>query len=103
MKNIEDEIEKIHIQRSCIKPYTYAAKPAKAAKFGGQAKVVTAVAVETGIGPNGEKAGPAAVAANSSGFGGLGLEGMVGTDETVGVGKTPPGEGRSGVISGDSC
>ena len=26
----------------------------------------------------------------------------MGTEDTVGVGKTPPGEGRSGVMSGDS-
>lgn len=52
-----------------------------------------------GNGPNGEKAeaGPGA-----SGFGGLGLEGMVGTEEPVGVGTTPPGEGKSGEISGES-
>lgn len=50
--------------------------------------------------PNGENAGPKA--GKSSGFGGLGLEGMVETEEEVGVGTTPPGEGKSGVISGDS-
>lgn len=52
------------------------------------------------IDPNGENAGPNA--AKSSGFGGLGLEGMVETEEEVGVGTTPPGEGKSGVISGDN-
>ena len=48
----------------------------------------------------GAKAGPAA--SGSSGLGGLGLEGMVETEEEVGVGTTPPGEGKSGVISGES-
>jgi hypothetical protein len=38
----------------------------------------------------------------SSGFGGLGLEGIVGISEPAGVGKAPPGEGKSGEISGDN-
>lgn len=37
----------------------------------------------------------------SSGFGGLGLEGIVGMSEPVGVGKAPPEEGKSGAMSGD--
>lgn len=60
-------------------------------------------ALEESGDPNGEKAerGPGAIM--SSGFGGLGLEGMVGMSEpAAGVGKTPPGEGSSGAMSGDS-
>ncbi|CAL5413215.1 unnamed protein product [Camellia sinensis] len=38
----------------------------------------------------------------SSGFGGLGLEGMVGMEDPVGEGNSPPGEGRRGEISGDN-
>lgn len=56
--------------------------------------------------PNGERAesGPGATEAapSSSGFGGLGLEGMVGMSEPVGVGRTPPGEGKRGAMSGDT-
>lgn len=49
--------------------------------------------------PNGGKAEPGP---GASGLGGLGLEGMVGTEMPVGVGTTPPGEGKSGDISGES-
>lgn len=56
--------------------------------------------------PNGENAesGPEATEpySLSSGFGGLGLEGMVGMDEPEGEGKSPPGEGKRGAMSGDS-
>ncbi|PNY03712.1 hypothetical protein L195_g000120 [Trifolium pratense] len=38
----------------------------------------------------------------SSGLGGLGLEGIIGMSEPAGVGKAPPGEGKSGEISGDN-
>ncbi|KAK9289188.1 hypothetical protein L1049_017662 [Liquidambar formosana] len=36
-----------------------------------------------------------------SGFGGLGFDGMVGTEDTIGEGSVPPGEGKSGAMSGD--
>lgn len=41
---------------------------------------------------------------SSSGFGGLGLEGMVGMEEEPPeeAGAAPPGEGRSGAMSGES-
>lgn len=40
---------------------------------------------------------------SSSGFGGLGLEGMVGMEEEPReAGAAPPGEGRSGAMSGES-
>lgn len=57
---------------------------------------------EACIDPDGANAesGPGAII--SSGFGGLGLEGMVGMSEPVGVGNTPPGEGNSGAMSGDN-
>ena len=50
---------------------------------------------------NGGNAEPGPAAIKSSGFGGLGLEGMVGMDEPV-VGTTPPGDGNKGAISGDN-
>lgn len=56
---------------------------------------------EKGKEPNGEKAGPGA--AMASGFGGLGLEGMVGKEESVGESWEPEGEGKRGVISGDKA
>ncbi|CAI8603821.1 unnamed protein product [Vicia faba] len=37
-----------------------------------------------------------------SGFGGLGVEGMVGNEESDGEKAAPPGEGNSGSISGES-
>lgn len=46
------------------------------------------------------KSGPSAT--TSSGFGGLGLEGMVGMEDPVGTGSTPPGEGKRGEMSGDN-
>jgi len=58
--------------------------------------------VEAGNAPRGEKAESGPGATTSSGLGGLGVEGMVGTDDTVGEGSTPPGEGNSGAMSGDS-
>lgn len=57
--------------------------------------------MEAGNDPNGESAESGPGAANSSGFGGLGLEGMVGMADPVG-GTTPPGEGKSGRMSGDN-
>lgn len=50
-------------------------------------------------GGNAAESGPAAI--TSSGFGGLGLEGMVGMEEPV-VGTTPPGDGNKGAMSGDN-
>ncbi|KAF2287715.1 hypothetical protein GH714_002420 [Hevea brasiliensis] len=71
---------------------------AAAAKF----TKVSGAAEEAGNDTSGENAesGPGAV--NSSGLGGLWVEGMVGKDDTVGEGNTPPGEGRRGAISGDN-
>lgn len=37
----------------------------------------------------------------SSGFGGLGFEGMMGSDESDGASGSPPGDGNRGTISGD--
>lgn len=39
----------------------------------------------------------------SSGLGGLGLEGMVGSEDSVGESSPLPGEGKRGVISGDEA
>ncbi|KAL8234286.1 hypothetical protein R6Q59_020386 [Mikania micrantha] len=58
--------------------------------------------VETGSEPDGETAkvlGPKDDM--SSGLGGLGLDGMVGSDDSVGESSPPPGEGNRGVMSGD--
>lgn len=58
---------------------------------------------EAGKDPNGKNAESGPGARNlSSGFGGLGLEGMVGMEEVVGEGNTPPGEGKRGEMSGES-
>lgn len=46
------------------------------------------------LGPNDEM---------SSGFGGLGLEGMVGKDDSLGESSPPLGEGNKGVMSGDKA
>ncbi|KAL4289568.1 hypothetical protein GQ457_14G014060 [Hibiscus cannabinus] len=50
---------------------------------------------------NGGKAESGPGAMKSSGFGGLGVEGMVGMDVPV-VGTIPPGDGNKGATSGDS-
>lgn len=39
----------------------------------------------------------------ASGFGGLRLEGIVGSEESLGASSEPPGEGNRGVISGESA
>jgi len=59
-------------------------------------------AEEASNAPRGENAESGPDATTSSGLGGLGVDGMVGTDDTVGEGSTPPGEGSSGAMSGDS-
>lgn len=52
--------------------------------------------------PEGERAESGPRETTSSGFGGLGLEGMVGMEDPVGTGSTPPGEGKRGIMSGDN-
>lgn len=42
-------------------------------------------------------------AASSSGFGGLGLEGIMGSEDSVGVAASPLGEGSRGEMSGDNA
>lgn len=51
--------------------------------------------------PDGESAMLGPRAATWNGSGGLRLEGMVGSGDSAGGGPAPPGEGKSGVISGD--
>ncbi|KAF3457299.1 hypothetical protein FNV43_RR01956 [Rhamnella rubrinervis] len=65
-------------------------------------KFVGVAEEDAGIDPNGEKAEKGPGATKSSGFGGLRLEGMLGIEDPIGVGNTPPGEGKSGEMSGDS-
>ncbi|KAK4441735.1 protein NETWORKED 3A [Sesamum alatum] len=59
---------------------------------------------DSGNRPDGGNAipGPGA-ATTSSGLGGLGLEGITGTDDSVGESSEPAGEGKRGVISGESA
>ena len=52
--------------------------------------------------PKGENAESGPRETTSSGFGGLGLEGMVGMEDPVVTGSTPPGEGKRGEMSGDN-
>lgn len=55
--------------------------------------------------PDGETPVSRAGARKLSGFGGLGLEGIVGKEESAGDGAmagSPTGEGNSGVMSGDN-
>lgn len=54
-------------------------------------------------GASGVDTGPPA--ASPSGFGGLGLEGIMGGEEdsSAGVAASPLGEGKRGVMSGDSA
>ncbi|KAG6748513.1 hypothetical protein POTOM_048439 [Populus tomentosa] len=76
-------------------------KPRKKAKFKGPDEVVE-TEEEAGKDPEGEienLAGPGATM--SLGFGGLGLEGMVGRDDSVGEGAPAPGVGSKGSTSGD--
>lgn len=51
--------------------------------------------------PDGENAIPGPGAAASSGFGGLGLEGMVGSEDSDGESGSFPGVGKRGVMSGE--
>lgn len=52
--------------------------------------------------PEGEIAESGPSETTSSGFGGLGVEGMVGIEDPVGTGCTPPGVGKRGEMSGDN-
>lgn len=74
-------------------------KPSKAAKFIG----TVATEEEAVKASAGGKAIPGPGASKSSGFGGPGLEGIVGSEDSVGEGAMvlPPGVGNNGVMSGD--
>lgn len=76
-------------------------KPNKSAKFRNP-KTLGEDAVETSFDPDGEMAESGPTLATSSGFGGLWLDGMVGMEDPVGEGNSPPGEGKRGVMSGDN-
>lgn len=54
---------------------------------------------ENGKEPIGENAITGPGADMASGFGGLGLEGIVGNEDSVGESSEPPGEGNRGVMS----
>lgn len=57
---------------------------------------------EPGKAPNGATAESRGPTSSLSGFGGLGFEGIIGKDDSVGEGTTPPEEGRRGATSGES-
>ncbi|KAA8548526.1 hypothetical protein F0562_000207 [Nyssa sinensis] len=58
---------------------------------------------ESGRDPDGESAEPGRREIISSGFGGLGFDGMVGMEEDpAGEDTRPPGEGKRGAMSGDN-
>ena len=59
------------------------------------------VAEEAGKDPDGGKVIPGPGATKASGFGGLGLEGMVGSEDSAGESGCFPGVGKRGVMSGD--
>lgn len=60
-------------------------------------------AEESGLGMVSSGARPGPGAAMASGLGGLGLEGISGTEESLGERSEPPGEGNRGVMSGDNA
>lgn len=60
-------------------------------------------AEESGRSSSGGSATPGPGAAITSGFGGLGLEGIVGIEDSLGESSEPLGEGKSGAISGDKA
>lgn len=77
-------------------------KPRKhTARFRGPGEL-REVAAESGKAPDGDIAntGPAAGSIRS-GFGGLGLEGIVGSDDSAGEGTPAPVVGDTGSMSGD--
>ncbi|KAF2298577.1 hypothetical protein GH714_024177 [Hevea brasiliensis] len=89
-----------HKAESCIKQNT--SKPRKhTARFKGTDEL-REVAEEASKDPDGDIAntGPGAGSIRS-GFGGLGLEGMVGSDDSAGEGTPAPVVGNTGSISGD--
>lgn len=58
---------------------------------------------DSGRTSDGENAVPGPGASSiASGFGGLGLEGIKGTDDSEGESSEPLGEGKRGLISGDN-
>ncbi|PKI70524.1 uncharacterized protein LOC116188320 [Punica granatum] len=59
-----------------------------------------AIAGSTSEGERGVVTGPPAT--SLSGFGGLGLDGIMGSEDSEGVGASPLGEGRRGEMSGDN-
>ncbi|XP_041022550.1 uncharacterized protein LOC121263623 [Juglans microcarpa x Juglans regia] len=56
---------------------------------------------DSGKDSDGGKAASCAGATVESGFGGLRLAGMVGSDDSDGGSATPPGEGNKGLMSGE--
>ncbi|KAJ7977495.1 Major capsid protein [Quillaja saponaria] len=88
-----------HIPVSCTMKIT--SKPRWTTKLRDQFEV-RATVDEVGRGSDGGRAKPGPPAAVESGFGVLGLEGIMGNEEdSLGEKATPPGEGNRGVISGD--
>ena len=87
-----------HIPGSCI--MQEASNPNNTTKFRGPDGAIETVE-DSGKVPDGGKAESGPGATVTSGFGGLWLEGIVGTDDSDGGTASPPGEGNSGEMSGD--
>lgn len=77
-----------------------ASNPNNTTKFRGPDGAIETVE-DSGKVPDGGKAESGPGATVTSGFGGLWLEGIVGTDDSDGGTALPPGEGNSGEMSGD--
>ncbi|EEF41650.1 conserved hypothetical protein [Ricinus communis] len=90
-----------HQAESCSKQNTI--RPRKCKAKHRIADEVKEVADEAGKDPDGEipNTGPGASGLIISGFGGLGLEGMVGSEDSAGEGTAAPVVGKTGSISGD--
>lgn len=58
---------------------------------------------ESGNSPDGGNAIPGPGATIASGFGGLGLDGIRGREDSLGESSEPPGVGKRGAISGDNA
>ena len=86
-----------HIPESCIVNQN----PRKQRKRSVDEDELRENAEESGKSPDGETAKPGPGAAMASGFGGLGLEGMVGSEDSAGESGTPAGEGNRGEMSGE--
>nr|DAD37925.1 TPA_asm: hypothetical protein HUJ06_008566 [Nelumbo nucifera] len=89
-----------HMPKSCVCQNT--TRPRNIAQFRGPTEL-RELEDEAGKEWDGESPESGPNETISSGFGGLGLEGMVGRDDTVGEVFAPPGVGNNGSMSGDNA